>query len=289
MSASGFRQLSLGLPSYITAYTDTVDELTTDAGVTVDGVRFKDGVLRLPGTTTTKVDQIDEYTTDNGVAVETVLLKDGEGDFPAAGAGMKTDELEERTLNVGVSVNSDLNIVAGKSLSADTITETTGGSGVTIDSLQLKDGAVVKHPTHKLWGRLTKGSNQTVNDATYTTMAWTSNGTGDNSAWPIVSGVLKIPTDGVYLVRFNCYCNTTAATDYRIAILKDGSIYKELRHNNDAATATDKQAMIHLIEPFTAGETLTAQIYQDTTANGSFTAAGASALTTSRLWAVRIC
>ena len=45
-----------------------------------------------------------------------------------------TDELEERVGSAGVTVNSTMKI--------DTIAEKTSGSGVTIDGLNIKDGAV---------------------------------------------------------------------------------------------------------------------------------------------------
>ena len=45
-----------------------------------------------------------------------------------------TDELEERVSSAGVTVNSTMKI--------DTIAEKTSGSGVTIDGLNIKDGAV---------------------------------------------------------------------------------------------------------------------------------------------------
>ena len=44
------------------------------------------------------------------------------------------DELEERVGSAGVTVNSTMKI--------DTIAEKTSGSGVTIDGLNIKDGAV---------------------------------------------------------------------------------------------------------------------------------------------------
>tara|TARA_Y100001973_G_C5048424_1_gene256373 strand:- start:345 stop:536 length:192 start_codon:yes stop_codon:yes gene_type:complete len=45
-----------------------------------------------------------------------------------------TDELEERVGSAGVTVNSTMKI--------DTIAEKTSGSGVTIDGLNIKDGAI---------------------------------------------------------------------------------------------------------------------------------------------------
>ena len=45
-----------------------------------------------------------------------------------------TDELEERVGSAGVTVNSTMKIA--------TIAEKTSGSGVTIDGLNIKDGAV---------------------------------------------------------------------------------------------------------------------------------------------------
>ena len=47
---------------------------------------------------------------------------------------IETDELEERVGSAGVTVNSTMKI--------DTIAEKTSGSGVTIDGLNIKDGAV---------------------------------------------------------------------------------------------------------------------------------------------------
>ena len=47
---------------------------------------------------------------------------------------IKTDELEERVGSAGITVNSTVKI--------DTIAEKTSGSGVTIDGLNIKDGAV---------------------------------------------------------------------------------------------------------------------------------------------------
>jgi len=45
-----------------------------------------------------------------------------------------TDELEERVGSAGITVNSTVKI--------DTIAEKTSGSGVTIDGLNIKDGAI---------------------------------------------------------------------------------------------------------------------------------------------------
>jgi len=45
-----------------------------------------------------------------------------------------TDELEERVGSAGITVNSTVKV--------DTIAEKTSGSGVTIDGLNIKDGAV---------------------------------------------------------------------------------------------------------------------------------------------------
>ena len=52
----------------------------------------------------------------------------------SSGKNDLTDELEERVGSAGVTVNSTMKI--------DTIAEKTSGSGVTIDGLNIKDGAV---------------------------------------------------------------------------------------------------------------------------------------------------
>lgn len=54
--------------------TDTINENTADAGVTVDGVVLKDSEVEA---NVARVDTINEKTTDNGVSVDGVLNKDG--------------------------------------------------------------------------------------------------------------------------------------------------------------------------------------------------------------------
>lgn len=83
---------------------DTLDEVTSGAGVTVDGVLLKDS--------TVKTDTIIEKTNATGVTIDGTLLKDG-----------------------GI-VCAD-----AATLEVDTINEATSAAGVTVDGVLLKDGA----------------------------------------------------------------------------------------------------------------------------------------------------
>jgi hypothetical protein len=63
------RVSSNGVEILSTPKVDTISELTSAAGVTVDGVLLKDSV---------STDVINEKTSATGVTIDGVLLKDGE-------------------------------------------------------------------------------------------------------------------------------------------------------------------------------------------------------------------
>ena len=52
------------------------------------------------------------------------------------------DDYVSQTDTTDQNLASDIEVVAGKEIRADTISETTGAAGVTIDSVNLKDGNV---------------------------------------------------------------------------------------------------------------------------------------------------
>lgn len=138
---------------------DTLDEKTSDVGVTIDGLTIKDSkinedlsvvgyviiedgagrYLQLPSLTTTQRDALSPVngmliynsTTNKVNAYENgawVTLLYSDADAIAAVEG-------EATLDL----TGDVTIAAGKSLSVDTIGEKTGAAGVTIDGVLLKD------------------------------------------------------------------------------------------------------------------------------------------------------
>jgi hypothetical protein len=114
---------------------DQLDESTTDAGVTVDGLLIKDGDVLID--TGGKVDL-------NGVTDSFILDADADTSLDAP-----TDD----QIDIKISGADDFKFTAdtftalsGSVIKTDTIQETTGAAGVTIDSLLIKDG-VAYSPT----------------------------------------------------------------------------------------------------------------------------------------------
>lgn len=119
-------------PTAGTTSVDTISERTSGSGVTVDGVLLKDGTIDL-----------------NGVADAIILDADGD-------TTISSDT--EDTINFEINGADDFQMTAntftalsGSTIATNTISETTAGSGVTIDSVLLKDASVtassIKHST----------------------------------------------------------------------------------------------------------------------------------------------
>lgn len=88
----------------INAYeADAIDEATSGAGVTIDGVLLKDDEV--------STDVINELTSTAGVTIDSVLAKDG-----------------------------GIRLADGAAIAADVVSEKTSAAGVTIDGALLKDG-----------------------------------------------------------------------------------------------------------------------------------------------------
>jgi hypothetical protein len=153
---------------------DTVDEFTLNSGVTVEGVLLKDNDITMPSGAGIAVDVVTEATLDAGVTVETVLVKDGSvtldpsgilraNEFRVVDGTIITfrdevnfqDDVEVKVnkclttpciaeLNPaqGMDVLATLKIQAGDTLEVDAIDETTMNTGVTIDSVLLKDATM---------------------------------------------------------------------------------------------------------------------------------------------------
>lgn len=103
--------------------TDTVDEFTPAAGVTVDGVLLKDSEV--------STDTVNELTPAAGVTIDGVLLKDSQ---------VSTDVINELTPAAGVTIDGIQ--LKDSIVYTDTINEKTLNNGVTIDSVNLKDNAI---------------------------------------------------------------------------------------------------------------------------------------------------
>jgi len=121
-NTSGGTNLIMSAGDILTA--DTINETTSTSGVTVDGLLLKDGDVDLNGAGKIIFDA-DADTHLNSTSDDTLTLTLG-------GA----------TAMQWVALGTTINIAAGYTLAVDTIIETTGSAGVTIDSVLLKDGQV---------------------------------------------------------------------------------------------------------------------------------------------------
>ena len=155
--------------------TDTIAEKTGGAGVTVDGVLLKDGdvtadltgnvVGNVTGdvagnitgpvfcaTTYVQTDTILEKTGGAGVTIDGVLLKDGDVTGDLTG-----DVVGDVTGNVVGDVTGNITgpvFCATTRVETDTIAEKTGGAGVTVDGVLLKDGDVTADLTGNVLGNV---------------------------------------------------------------------------------------------------------------------------------------
>jgi hypothetical protein len=111
------------VPAAGVATVDIISEATAGSGVTIDSLLIKDGMVDL-----------------NGLADSLVLDADGDTTICAS-----TDD----QIDIELSGADDFRFTAntftalsGSTIATNTIAETTGGSGVTIDGVLLKDGMV---------------------------------------------------------------------------------------------------------------------------------------------------
>ena len=127
-------------------YADTINETTSASGVTVDSVLLKDGDISANGIQLSNLvvrsggflfaNTINETTNGSGVTVDSVLLKDG---------GVYCNDICGNDISANDISSNNLQIRSGYKLNADTINETTTASGVTIESVLLKDQNVTAH------------------------------------------------------------------------------------------------------------------------------------------------
>lgn len=118
---------------------DEINEATSAAGVTVDGVLLKDGGIVCADAATLEVDTINEATNAAGVTLDGVLLKDN---IVTVGTGgtVKTDTVTEKTSAAGVTVDGVK--LKDAEVYTDVIKEASSAAGVTADGVLLKDGFV---------------------------------------------------------------------------------------------------------------------------------------------------
>jgi hypothetical protein len=120
---------------------DTINEDTLNNGVSVEGVLLKDGNITgtlLSASSNLNVDTITEYTLNNGVDIETINLKDGNLTL----TGTKKITCDIFDASVECSFSKDIAITTGKLLKTDTINEQTLNAGTTIEGSLLKDNGI---------------------------------------------------------------------------------------------------------------------------------------------------
>ena len=119
--------------------TDTINETTAAAGVTIDGNLLKDGGITLGtgGAFNTLLDD-DTFATASTTSIATTESIKAYVDTVAAAQ----NEWSEILANGNISNGNNVIVSAGDILTADTINETTAAAGVTIDGNLLKDGGI---------------------------------------------------------------------------------------------------------------------------------------------------
>lgn len=186
---------------------DTISEFTAGTGVTIDGVMLKDGMLCCGGTAEAIALDADLDTTISANTDDQIDIKvNGAADFT-------------------ITANT-FTALSGSTIAANTIAETTAGSGVTIDGLLLKDGDVV----------LADADDISLGTGTDALMRW-STGDADNHTLVIACGDdnqgLHVTDKGAVATDWNVaatthpniyvHSNTTPATDYLRIGDHDGS------------------------------------------------------------------
>ena len=102
---------------------DIIDEKTTDAGVKIETVLIKDGIM--------EIDTINDAAGADGVTIEGIKLKT---------SIVYTDNIEEATGTAGVTFTGSF--VKADELRTDIINDKDSGLGVIIDGIKLKDNIV---------------------------------------------------------------------------------------------------------------------------------------------------
>lgn len=234
---------------------NSIRELIGGSGVTIDNMLVKDGGVTATGGIL--CDAVSEVTTGQGVTIDLCLFKDGAGTF----ASVLTDDLTEKTTSAGITCNSNLTVVNGKTLSTDTITEATSGSGVTIENVLLKDGAVTGVVSHSYYAGMSV-TGQSLSNNTVTAMALDTDLFDPGSITNTSTGEITIPITGVYFVRASIAF--PAGTGKRNAyIYSNGSQHAGTAFNFDVATSAATEIECTDLSTFFINDVITMRGYQN--------------------------
>lgn len=119
-----------------------VDKATTTVGT---------GIPNVTATTAVNTNTINERTAAAGVTIDGVLVKDG-----AVSAAVLTNYIAEKDAGSGITIANFIASTAGASftgINTDTVTEKTANAGVTVDGVLIKDGLVDGVDVSELPGR----------------------------------------------------------------------------------------------------------------------------------------
>ena len=146
LSANDISSNNLQIRSGYKLYADTINETTSASGVTVDSVLLKDGDISANGIQLSNLvvrsggflfaNTINETTSASGVTVDGVLLKDGH---------VFCNDICGNDISANDISSNNLQVNGGGELFVDKISESTDSSGVTIDSVLLKDNQITAH------------------------------------------------------------------------------------------------------------------------------------------------
>lgn len=146
--------------------TDTINEKTAAAGVTVDGVLLKDGGAVFADGATIEVDTVNEATAAAGVTVDGVLLKDGGVTATAASSIAASSGTALRVTNTGSGDSLLIEDSANPDSTPFVITSNgTVGLGTTAPSLPNGVGPIVVSEASAAYGPQSAWRN-TASDAT---------------------------------------------------------------------------------------------------------------------------
>ena len=213
--------------------TDTINEKTLAAGVTIDSVLLIDNTLTAAGITVTDIlaDTIFARTLGGYVTINGVLCKD---------SIIYTDTINEKTAATGVTIDSvlliDNKVICGE-IRTDLIIEKTGANGVEIEATRIKDGGITLITTggtaaplnyYEEFTHVTTWSGASLDAPVSGNVIVTRIGRVCNITIPLVSGVANPanPASGYIMnTAFPTKARPSANLNLPVRIL-DGGVFK---------------------------------------------------------------
>jgi len=162
---------------------DTISELTSGSGVTVDGVILKDTTVDVNGT------------------ADAIIL-DADGDTTISSPTDDQIDIEIAGSDDFTFTANTFTALSGSSIKTDTIDETTGAAGVTVDGVLLKDNAVTATGESSLTGGIQISTNVVEHTTEVTLTASEIVGTGAGSLAHANGAILVAAPTSDYALEF---------------------------------------------------------------------------------------